>query len=104
MEDRMRPRPALILAGSLVGSVIGCLALAGPADARKHQRYYQPRAYQPYYYQPRGYYYQAPRRSQSYEQLVCEERAQAADPTGLYAGYPCWAREAFGRSPGGRGR
>jgi len=38
------------------------------------------------------------------EQQVCEERAQAADPTGLYAGYPCWAREAFGRGAGGRGR
>jgi hypothetical protein len=107
MEDRMRTLPALILAGSLVGSLIGPLALAGPAEARKHQRYYQPRAYQPYYYRPRyqppGPYYRAPR-GLSYEQLVCEERAQAADPSGQYAGYPCWAREAFGRGQGGRGR
>jgi hypothetical protein len=27
----------------------------------------------------------------------CERRAEAADPTGKYAGYPCWARYAFGQ-------
>jgi hypothetical protein len=27
----------------------------------------------------------------------CGRRARAEDPTGLYAGYPCWARESFGR-------
>ncbi len=105
MEEDMRTFPviALVMAGALIGS----LAPAGTADARKAQRYYQPRPYQPHYYQPRyqprGYYYQAPR-GYSYEQQVCEERAQAADPSGQYAGYPCWAREAFGRTPGGRGR
>jgi hypothetical protein len=35
----------------------------------------------------------------------CERRARAEDPTGLYAGYPCWARETFGRGQSsGRGR
>ena len=83
----------------------GCLALPGVADARKAGRgyYYQPYPYQPRYYQPRRYSYPPPR-YYSREQAVCEERAQAADPAGVYAGYPCWAREAFGRTPGGRGR
>ena len=27
--------------------------------------------------------------------VVCEERAQHEDPSGQYAGYPCWAREVF---------
>jgi membrane peptidoglycan carboxypeptidase len=31
------------------------------------------------------------------EQLACEERARHEDPTGRYAGYPCWAREALAR-------
>jgi tetratricopeptide (TPR) repeat protein len=39
-----------------------------------------------------------PRRSR--EQIECE-RAQYADPSGQYAGYPCWARAALG--PGIRG-
>ena len=30
------------------------------------------------------------------EQLECE-RARYEDPTGEFAGYPCWAREMFGR-------
>jgi hypothetical protein len=78
------------------------------AEARQRQRYYQPPSYHGYYYQPPGYYRQprgygyGPPSGYSWERQVCEERAQAADPTGLYAGYPCWAREAFGRSPGGR--
>ena len=91
---------AVILAGSL--------ALPGPADARKgvrghgyHPRYYQPRYYQPRYYQPPSYYY-APPRTYSREQAICEENAQAEDPAGVYAGYPCWARSAFGRGSGSR--
>jgi hypothetical protein len=96
---RTLPAIALILAGTLTGS----LALSDTADARRsgyHHRYGQPRYYhQPRYYGPSPFYYQAPRYSR---QQICEERAQAEDPTGLYAGYPCWAREAFGRSPGHR--
>jgi hypothetical protein len=30
-------------------------------------------------------------------QIVCEERARHEDPTGQYAMFPCWAREAFAR-------
>jgi hypothetical protein len=29
------------------------------------------------------------------EQPVCNEEAFEADPSGQYAGYPCWARRAF---------
>lgn len=39
------------------------------------------------------------------ERLVCEERARHEDPTGEFAAFPCWAREAFGRGRrGGPGR
>jgi hypothetical protein len=80
----------------------GTMALSGTADARRSARHHPyPRYHQHYYYGQPRYYYRAPR-YYSREQAVCEERAQAADPTGLYAGYPCWAREAFGRGSGGR--
>jgi hypothetical protein len=36
-------------------------------------------------------------RTYSREEVECE-RAQHEDPTAAYAGYPCWAREVFGRS------
>jgi hypothetical protein len=103
---------ALIAGGALV-------ALPDPADARRSARKapasVQPRAYQPRYYRQRsygyrpraygpGYYYAPPRPYISSERLACEERAWAEDPTGLYAGYPCWARSAFGRGSSGRGR
>jgi hypothetical protein len=42
-------------------------------------------------------YYYAPPSSELRDQSVCEERAQNQDPAGRYAGYPCWARESFGR-------
>jgi hypothetical protein len=107
----MRTSPSLALLLAIAPALAAALVLSTAAEARKQQRYYQPRNYQPYYYQPRGYYYRQPRPQPrgyggySWERQVCEERAQAADPTGLYAGYPCWAREAFGRTPGGgRGR
>ena len=75
-------------------------ALTSSADAaRRANRVPGP----PYYYAPPNSY--APPPAALREQQVCEERAQAADPSGLYAGYPCWAREAFGRGgSGGRGR
>jgi hypothetical protein len=79
-------------------------ALTSTADAaRRSQRAPGP----PYYYAPPSYYgpYYAPPPAALRERQVCEERAQAADPSGQYAGYPCWARETFGRgSSGGRGR
>lgn len=77
-------RTLLAIAMILVG------ASASEAQQRgKAKRYY----YAPNYtYAPRG-------------ESECERRARAEDPTGLYAGYPCWARETFGRGQsGGRGR
>jgi hypothetical protein len=102
----MRTSPFLALLLAIAPALVGAVALSTAAEARKQQRYYQPRYDQPRYYQPRGYYYRQPGGYSGYssERQVCEERAQAADPTGQYAGYPCWAREAFGRTPGGRGR
>ncbi|HEY1244045.1 MAG TPA: hypothetical protein VGF29_04355 [Hyphomicrobiaceae bacterium] len=117
---------ALLAAAVILG---GAVTLTGAADARKdvgggpahgaHQRYDQPRYYRPRYHQPRyyrpryhqpRYYYRAPgyaygqRGYYSSEQAECERRARAEDPSGVYAGYPCWAREAFGRSGGGSRR
>ncbi len=42
--------------------------------------------------------------SYSRQDAVCEANAKHEDPTGVYAGYPCWAREAFGRGTQGGGR
>jgi hypothetical protein len=57
------------------------LALDSPADAaRKHKRSYKP----PYAYQANA-------------ERVCQERARHEDPTGEFAGFPCWAREALAR-------
>jgi len=82
---------ALIALGSIA-------ALTSNADAaRRAKRVPGP----PYYYAPPNAY--APPPAALREQQVCEERAFAADPSGLYAGYPCWAREAFGRGGSGRG-
>jgi hypothetical protein len=100
----MRTSPAIAPLLATATVLAGVVALATAAEARKQQRYYyQPRAYQPYYYRPPATSYRSPR-GYSWDRMVCEERAFAADPTGQYAGYPCWAREAFGRTPGGRGR
>ena len=66
---------------------------ASPYRSKAKRYYSAPR----YYYAPRYNY--APR-----GESECERRARAEDPTGLYAGYPCWARESFGRGGSGRGR
>jgi hypothetical protein len=67
---------------------------AAPYRSKAKRYYHAPR----YYYAPRHYY--APG-----AESECERRARAEDPTGLYAGYPCWARETFGRGQSsGRGR
>jgi len=38
-------------------------------------------------------------RTYSREEVECE-RAQHEDPSGYYAGYPCWAREALSSGKG----
>ena len=65
----------------VLGSIF---ALSQTADARRAKR----NAQQPHYYAPPAYF----RR----EQVECE-RARNEDPSGRFAGYPCWAREIFGR-------
>ena len=80
-------RTLLAIAMILVG------VSASEAQQRgKVKRYY----YAPNYDYAPNYYY-APRGDSE-----CERRARAEDPTGLFAGYPCWARETFGRGRGGR--
>lgn len=74
----------------------GTFALSPDADAaRKYKRGAE--ADYPYGYNA------SPRSSR--EQVECE-RARHEDPSGRYAGYPCWAGEAFGRGTqgGGQGR
>ena len=66
----------------------GIFALNPTADARKSKRIANP-----------SYYSAAPSGISPRE--VCEQRAFAEDPTGRYAGYPCWARETFGRGSSG---
>lgn len=85
----------VILAIALV--LGGMTALPNESDARRSARARPP----VYYYQAPGYYYQAPRpRYDPYAESDCERRARAEDPSGTYAGYPCWARSTFGRTPG----
>lgn len=63
----------------------GVFALNATADAApKSKRRVQPS----YYFAPPSY--------NSREQVECE-RARNEDPAGHFAGYPCWAREIFGR-------
>jgi hypothetical protein len=45
----------------------------------------------------------APSRYLSRQAVECE-RARHEDPSGVYARYPCWAREAFSRGTQGGGR
>jgi hypothetical protein len=47
--------------------------------------------------------YAAQSRYLSRQAIECE-RAFHEDPSGVYASYPCWAREAFGRGTQGGGR
>jgi hypothetical protein len=61
----------------------GMLALGSHADADSARKYKRS-AKQQYTQQQKA-------------DWVCEERARHADPTGQYATYPCWAREAFSR-------
>lgn len=75
---------------AIFASVSGLLALNASAEdvPHKYKRYKAPPSY-----------------AEARAQAVCDERARHEDPTGVYAGQPCWAREAFARgTQGGRGR
>jgi hypothetical protein len=69
--------PALVAMAVLAG-------IAAPASAAARN---SGRSADPYYAAQPSY---RPR-----EQQVCEREAFEADPSGQYAGYPCWARKAF---------
>lgn len=65
---------------------VGTFTLSAPSDAaRKAKRITKP-------------HYAAQPRYSLQEEVECE-RARHEDPTGQFAGYPCWARAALG---GGR--
>jgi hypothetical protein len=64
----------------------GILALDATADAQsKYKRFSRP------------HYYKARPHMSARERLECE-CAQQEDPAGQFKGFPCWAREAFGRA------
>jgi hypothetical protein len=78
-------RKLLVVIVTVLG---GALAL-NPTTASAQTKYKYKRAQPPYYY------YGPPSYSRR-EQVECE-RARNEDPAGHFAGYPCWAREIFGR-------
>ena len=64
----------------------GILALDATADAQsRHKRL------------AKSHPYKAQPRLAARERLECE-RARQEDPAGEFRGFPCWARETFGRS------
>ena len=78
----------------------GFAALPDHADARKKPRahhayrdYAPPPAYRAYRPAPLPYGYRY-RGEDNPNSSVCIE-AETLDPSGNYAGYPCWARRAF---------
>jgi hypothetical protein len=72
---------------TLISTLVAMSALAGigtPASAAARN---SERSAVPYYAAPPSYSLR--------ERQVCESEAFEADPSGQYAGYPCWARKAF---------
>jgi hypothetical protein len=85
----------MLLAAALI--LTGASGLEAQQRGKAKRHYYSaPKAY--YHYRNPRYYF-APR-----AESECERRAEAEDPSGRYAGYPCWARETFGKGGSGRGR
>lgn len=82
-----------------IAVALGSFAVAiAPADARKsssgkgYKSYYSSPQYR--YYQPRrGYGHRVPYANRSQSEDCLE--ASYLDPSGNYAGYPCWAAKAF---------
>jgi hypothetical protein len=72
---------------SLMSALVGMAVLAGiaapaSAAARNSERY-------------ANSHYAAQPSHRLTQQQVCREEAFEDDPSGQYAGYPCWARQAF---------
>jgi hypothetical protein len=85
-----------ILLALALGIMGGTLALNAPAvdAASKARRAETKRIAKPSYKKHRPQHY-----SYSREAVECE-RARHADPTGRFAGYPCWAQEALSPQSG----
>jgi hypothetical protein len=78
-----------------IAVLMGCTAVPSQAaDSPRRDRYGE----RPYSY---GYGYGYRRYSR--QQVECE-RARHEDPSGAYAGYPCWAQGAFGSGAKGGSR
>jgi hypothetical protein len=72
---------------TLMSAIIAMAALAGIAAHASAATRNSERSADPYY--------AAQSSHDPTEQQACEEQAFEADPSGQYAGYPCWARKAF---------
>jgi hypothetical protein len=83
-------RTLLAIAILVVGSALPSQA----AEWDRRDRYNAERSYS------YGYGYGYGYRRYSRQQVECE-RARHADPSGVYAGFPCWARDAFGSGKNG---
>jgi hypothetical protein len=79
----------LIAVALFTGGMLALHTPADSADTAKKKGIAKPRTYAAAT-QPRTY---------SREVVECE-RAQHEDPSGYYAGYPCWAREALSSGKG----
>ena len=79
---------ALLAFAIVTGGVLALSPAVGADTVRKYQRSGE-REQASY-----GYAY-SPYSRFTREQVECE-RARHEDPSGVYAGYPCWAREALG--------
>jgi hypothetical protein len=71
---------AIVLGGTVALTQVADAARKYRRSAERSDSYYSYNAYPRY----------------SREQIECE-RAWHEDPSGRFAGFPCWAREAFGR-------
>jgi hypothetical protein len=84
-----------ILLGFALVSMGSMLALNAPAvEAADRGKRAETKRTKPSYKKQRPQYY-----SYSREAVECE-RARHADPTGRFAGYPCWAQEALSPQSG----
>jgi hypothetical protein len=68
---------------TMMSTLVAMAVLAGIAAPASAASQNSERSANPYY------------AAQQTDRQVCQEGAFEADPGGLYAGYPCWARRAF---------
>jgi hypothetical protein len=71
---------------TLMSALVAAAVLAGTAPPASAAVRNSEHTANPYY---------AAQPSYGLTEQVCKEEAFEADPSGQYAGYPCWARKAF---------